>query len=136
MQGRNLDYPQPMQGYMAKQYLAQVQEDARALETQLRDNDQIPAWTLAKLATGSDRIGMAARYLLHKLRRPPEYSGFAGYGAEESKSPSRTQTVVVALAGIAALYAVHRMLGGFSGPPARRKGTTFSTAPRKYHLPR
>ena len=61
MNGRNLDYPQPMQGYMAKQILAQVQADAHALEAQLRDNDRIPAWTLTKLATGGDRIDRNAQ---------------------------------------------------------------------------
>lgn len=130
MQGRNFDYPQPLQGYMAKQYLAQVRADAAQLEAQLRDNDRIPAWTLAKLATGSDRIGMAARYLLHKIQRPPSY------GAAESEAPSRTRTVLTVLAGLAALYALHRTLGGFSGPPAKRRVTQFSTAPHKYHLPR
>ena len=39
-------------------------------------------------------------------------------------------------AGLAAVYALHRTLGGFSGPPAKRRATTFSTAPRKYRLPR
>jgi len=115
---------------MAKQYLAQVQEDARALEAQLRDNDRIPAWTLAKLATGSDRIGMAARYLVHKIQNPP------AYGAAEDKGSGRTKTVLTVLAGFAVLYGLHRALGGFSAPPAKRRATTFSTAPRKYRLPR
>lgn len=118
MQGRNLDYPQPMQGYMAKQYLAQVQEDARALETQLRDNDQIPAWTLAKLATGSDRIGMAARYLLHKLRRPPEY-GDAVAAAAVTKGEEgipvalRTPLAIVGVGAI--LYGMFYFTMGTSG---------------------
>lgn len=129
MQGRNFDYPQPLQGYMAKQYLAQVRADAAQLEAQLRDNDRIPAWTLAKLATGSDRIGMAARYLVHKIQNPPSY------GATESEAPNRTRTVLTVLAGFAVLYGLHRALGGFSAPPAKRRATTFSTAPRKYHLP-
>lgn len=109
MQGRDLDYPQPMQGYMAKQYLAQVQQDARALETQLRDNDRIPAWTLAKLATGSDRIGMAARYLLHKLRNPPSYGdavASAAVAKERSGIPAAYR-VPLAIAGVGvALYAL------------------------------
>jgi regulator of protease activity HflC (stomatin/prohibitin superfamily) len=121
MNGRNLDYPQPMQGYMAKQYLAQVQEDARALEAQLRDNDRIPAWTLAKLATGSDRIGMAARYLLHKLRNPPSYGDAAATAAVVASGEQDKRAAVARVAGlvVAALVATH-LWGALAGPRRAR----------------
>jgi len=122
MQGRNLDYPQPMQGYMAKQYLAQVQEDARALESQLRDNDQIPAWTLAKLATGSDRIGMAARYLLHKLRSPPSYGDAAATAAVAASGEQDKRAKMVRVFGwtAAALVGMH-FLGALAGSRRARR---------------
>lgn len=122
MQGRNLDYPQPMQGYMAKQYLAQVQEDARALESQLRDNDQIPAWTLAKLATGSDRIGMAARYLLHKLRRSPSYGDAAATAAVVAAGEQDKRTAIVRVFGwtAAALVGMH-LFGSLTGSRRARR---------------
>jgi hypothetical protein len=110
-----------MQGYMAKQYLAQVQEDARALESQLRDNDRIPAWTLAKLATGSDRIGMAARYLLHKIQNPPSYGDAAAAAAVVAADEQKKRAGMWRALGFvaAALVGVH-LLGAVPGIRARR----------------
>ena len=65
----------------------------------------------------------------------PDYA----YGVEPAPDAglTRTQKVLVTFALFGAIYAMHRGLGGFDAPPAAvRKPTTFSTAPRKYHLPR
>lgn len=85
---RNLDYPMPMQGWIAKQMLAQVQTDAAQLAAALRNDDRLPAWTLTKLATGTDRIGAAARYLLYKTQNTPSY-GADMPAAEDRFSPWR-----------------------------------------------
>jgi regulator of protease activity HflC (stomatin/prohibitin superfamily) len=122
MNGRNLDYPQPMQGYMAKQILAQVQADAHALEAQLRDNDRIPAWTLTKLATGGDRIGMAARYLLHKMQSPPAYGDAAAAAATvASVQEADKRASALRAAGLiaAALVATH-LFGAVASPRRAR----------------
>jgi hypothetical protein len=122
---RNYDYPTPNQGWVAKQMLAQVQADAAALERALRDDDRLPAWTLTKLATGTDRIGAAARYLLHKIEHPPSYGG---YGAD---MPTARSIPWFPLVGVAlAIYALHAASGGFSAPPERRRAT-YTVAPRK-----
>jgi regulator of protease activity HflC (stomatin/prohibitin superfamily) len=122
MNDRNLDYPQPMQGYMAKQILAQVQADAHALEAQLRDNDRIPAWTLTKLATGGDRIGMAARYLLHKMQSPPAYGDAAAAAATVAsvqEADKRASALRVAGLIAAALVATH-LFGAVVSPRRAR----------------
>lgn len=70
----------------------------------------------------------------------PRFVTTPTYGVEPAPSggPSRTQKVLVVLAGFAAVYGLHRLLGGFDAPPAsgKRTGTTFSTTPRQYRLPR
>ena len=122
---RNYDYPAPNQGWIAKQMLAQVQADAAALERALRDDDRLPAWTLTKLATGTDRIGAAARYLLHKIGHPPSY----GYGAADSgevvaklahnvTQPPFLITLALAALGIGWM---HNVLGGFEPEAAPRR---------------
>lgn len=116
---RNFDYPMPMQGWAAKQMLWQVQQDAAALHAALRNDDRLPAWTLQKLAQGSDRIGVAARYLLYKINE-----NTPSYGADDAqdapKGPRFTTGTWIAL-GLAAAGVVwmHNELGGFSGRPRR-----------------
>ena len=131
MQGRNLDYPVPLHGYMAKYYLAQVQEDARQLEAQLRDTDQIPAWTLTKLATGSDRINAAARYLLHKLRNPPAYGDAVASAAtlQEAARPDIRAFIPQIVVAAAALYVVGMAVA--DEPPPRR-----ASKPRSFRVVR
>ena len=116
---RNFDYPFPNQGWAAKQMLWQVQQDASALYAALRNDDRLPAWTLQKLAQGSDRIGVAARYLLYKIN-----ANTPSYGAEEiapQKGPRfSTAFWVTSALAVAGIVWMHNELGGFSGPPPRR----------------
>lgn len=116
---RNFDYPMPMQGWAAKQMLWQVQQDAAALHDALRNDDRLPAWTLQKLAQGSDRIGVAARYLLYKIN-----ANTPSYGADDAAKPepkNRTALWVTIALGAAGIVWMHNELGGFSGRPVRRR---------------
>lgn len=66
---RNFDYPRPVEGRMAKGYLWQAEQDARALREQLRDDDDLPGWTLVKMGTAADRLHTVHRYLGYKISR-------------------------------------------------------------------
>ena len=78
--------------------------------------------------TGTDRIGAAARYLLHKIEHPPSYGGYGGYGAD---MPTARSIPWFPLVGVAlAIYALHAASGGFSAPPERRRAP-YTVAPRK-----
>lgn len=115
---RNFDYPQPNQGWAAKQMLAQVQRDAAALDAVIRNDDRIPAWTIEKLATGTDRIGLAARYLLYKAQNAPAY----GVPFSEETAGDRWRRMWPVMLGFAAfVYALHTAAGGWSAAPAHRR---------------
>jgi hypothetical protein len=113
---RNFDYPFPNQGWAAKQMLWQVQQDASQLYAALRNDDRLPAWTLQKLAQGSDRIGVAARYLLYKIGQNQP-----SYGADTDAAQEKPRTALWITIGLGALmiYGIHTTMGGFSGPPRR-----------------
>jgi hypothetical protein len=66
---RNFDYPQPLEGRMAKSYLWSIERDARELREKLEDDDDLPGWVIGKLATAEDRVQTVARYLGHKIAR-------------------------------------------------------------------
>jgi len=118
---RNFDYLQPNQGWAAKQMLAQVQRDAAALDAALRNDDRIPAWTLEKLATGTDRIGAAARYLLYKAQNMPSYAGNYGSYADETAGERFRRLWPAFLIFGLAVYGIHTASGGWSAPPQRRR---------------
>jgi hypothetical protein len=118
---RNFDYQQPNQGWAAKQMLAQVQRDAAALDAAIRNDDRIPAWTIEKLATGTDRIGAAARYLLYKAQNTPSYAGV--YSTETAGERFRRMVPVV-LGGAVFMVWLHYAAGGWHPPvPPRRRRT-------------
>jgi hypothetical protein len=75
--GRNLDYPVPLQGGMAKNYLGQMEQDARRLRRALRDEDALPGWVSAYIFTSADRLQTASRYMDQRIEafQPSEYSG-------------------------------------------------------------
>ena len=75
---RNFDYPVPLNGGMTKNYLAQVEEDARRLRLSLRDDDTLPAWVNAYVFTSADRLQTASRYMDRRIAafQPSEYSGW------------------------------------------------------------
>jgi|APSaa5957512535_1039671.scaffolds.fasta_scaffold478239_1 hypothetical protein len=66
--GRDFDYPVPVEGAMAKNYLAQLEQDARSLRLLLRDQDNLPGWVNFYIATSSDRLQQASRYMQNKIR--------------------------------------------------------------------
>lgn len=76
--GRNYDYPVPYQGRMAKQQLAQIAASASALDAALQDNDRLPAWVQYKIATGEDRVRVAADYMLARIKDAPQGTPFGG----------------------------------------------------------
>jgi hypothetical protein len=118
---RNFDYPHPNQGWAAKQMLAQVQQDAAALDAAIRNDDRIPAWTIEKLATGTDRIGAAARYLLYKARHAPTYAGhYGGYNDETMGERVRRMAPSLLIFGLF-VYGLHTAAGGWSPPSPVRK---------------
>ncbi len=67
--GRNFDYPQPLEGRLAKSYLWAIEKDARELRVALLDDDQLPGWVTAKIVTAQDRISGVSRYMDHKIHR-------------------------------------------------------------------
>ena len=79
-----------------------------------------------------------ATYAGSRFVTAPDYA--YGVEPEQTKNPegsSKTTTLLVGLALFAALYTMHRGLGGFSGPSeAQRRPASTSVAPRKYRLPR
>ena len=68
----NYDYPIPFEGKMAKAYLWQIEQDARALRKQLGDNDNLPGWVNAYVFTSADRVQAASRYMQYQAVRNPE----------------------------------------------------------------
>jgi hypothetical protein len=122
---RNFDYPNPNQGWAAKQMLAQVQRDAMALDAAIRNDDRIPAWTIEKLATGTDRIGVAARYLLYKTGHAPTYAGhyaghYGGYNDETMGERVRRMAPSLLIFGLF-VYGLHTAAGGWSPAPVRKR---------------
>jgi hypothetical protein len=75
---------------MAKSYLWAIEQDARRLRQQLKDDDNLPGWVQAKIVTAQDRIAVVDRYMGHKIAR-----------AEARTNPSREQNVRVALGIVA-----------------------------------
>jgi len=83
--GRNFDYPEPHQGRMVRQQLTQVAAAANALNAVLRDTDRLPAWVQYKIATGEDRIRVAAEYMVDRIKAEPQG---VSYGAAEPAAVS------------------------------------------------
>jgi hypothetical protein len=67
LNGRNFDYPMPLEGRMAKSYLWAIEKDARELRKKLQDDDGLPGWVQAKIVTAQDRIQIVNRYMGHKI---------------------------------------------------------------------
>ena len=67
--GRNFDYPRPQEGRMAKSYLYAIEKDANFLRSKLHDDDNLPAWVNAKIATAADRVQQSRRYMQYKVHR-------------------------------------------------------------------
>lgn len=65
--GRNFDYPIPLEGGMAKNYLRQMEEDARRLRLSLDDQDELPGWVNAYIFTSADRLQQASRYMQGRI---------------------------------------------------------------------
>ena len=73
--GRHFDYgptkSDSFEGRMAKQYLRNIIERASTLEQALQDNDDLPGWVNAKIATADDRLNAAVNYMMYEIRRYP-----------------------------------------------------------------
>ena len=71
--GRHFDYgptkSNSHQGRMAKSYLRHIIQCATALEASLQDNDDLPQWVHAKIATADDRLNAATQYMLYEIQR-------------------------------------------------------------------
>jgi hypothetical protein len=71
--GRHFDYgptkSDSFEGRMAKQYLRNIVRNASTLETALQDNDDLPGWVNAKIATSDDRLNAATQYMMYEIER-------------------------------------------------------------------
>jgi len=76
----NYDYPIPLEGAMAKNYLRQMEQDARRLRKQLGDHDDLPGWVNAYIYTSADRLQTASRYMNGKIAefQPAKRNPMAG----------------------------------------------------------
>lgn len=83
--GRHFDYgptkSDSFEGRMAKQYLRHIIQCASALEAALDDNDDLPGWVNAKIATADDRLTMATQYMMYEISRHKK-DGADKYNAE------------------------------------------------------
>jgi hypothetical protein len=83
--GRHFDYgptkSDSFEGRMAKQYLRHIIQCATALEAALQDNDDLPGWVNAKIATADDRLNMVTQYMMYEIRRHAK-DGDQKYSAE------------------------------------------------------
>ena len=132
---RNFDYPVPLNGGMTKNYLAQVEEDARRLRLSLRDDDTLPAWVNAYVFTSADRMQTASRYMDQRVRdyggtallsmptsaqlgfRPSEYS----YGVVSTPSVGKSQNGWPASPSASAIDIVTVPLAFKRSPNAKQK---------------
>jgi len=64
----NLDYPNAHEGAMLRRLLQQMVDDACALQAALQSGDDVPAWTIKKIATAQDRLQTASNYLTQKIK--------------------------------------------------------------------
>ena len=73
--GRHFDYGPATaqerlgQGRMVKQSLSRIIKAATALESALKDTDDLPQLVHYKVATAEDRLVMAAHYMLYEINR-------------------------------------------------------------------
>lgn len=70
---RNFDYAKAHEGSMMINRLATIERVARALREQLEPTDNVPQWTLAKVATAQDRLTTAMQYLSSRIELQDEY---------------------------------------------------------------
>jgi hypothetical protein len=124
--GRNLDYPMPLEGRMARQQLARIAMDATKLHNALRDDDDLPAWVLLKINTAEDRLHMAADYLRYKVAPGLDaYNGFGSahraYGASEQEERKKLDTTLKLLGVVAAGYALTVVYGKATDKLAARR---------------
>lgn len=70
---RYLDYPNAGEGKMMMNRLATIERVARALRQELHPQDNLPQWTLDKVATAQDRLTTAMQYLSSRIELQDEY---------------------------------------------------------------
>ena len=84
----NLDYGPPgssTEGRMMKSQLDSISREAQRLSSMLEDGDDLPQWTLNKIATALDRLTSAENYLISKIER-----------ATVRRNPSPIPNIVIA----------------------------------------
>lgn len=91
--GRHFDYgptkSDSFEGRMAKQYLRHIIQCATALESALEDNDDLPGWVNAKIATADDRLTMVTQYMMYEIRRHKQAAASATPPAAAAASESK-----------------------------------------------
>jgi hypothetical protein len=70
---RYLDYPKSGEGKMMMNRLATIERVARALRAELQPQDNLPQWTLDKVATAQDRLTTAMQYLSSRIELQDEF---------------------------------------------------------------
>ena len=79
----NLDYPQPREGAMLRRQLASMVEDAASLRAALHPDDNVPGWTIKKVATAEDRLHSASAYLRQKIADQTGVRRIVNYGSDQ-----------------------------------------------------
>lgn len=102
-EGRNLDYPMPMQGRLARQKLARMALDAGKMFEALKDDDRLPPWVPYLVTVAEDRLHAASDYIRYKVAPKPD--SFYG-AADEGGSNTWKWVLGGALAGTVAVPVV------------------------------
>ncbi len=76
---RNLDYKGSKEGQMMKNRLRTIQRVAAALDAEIQPTDNLPQWTLAKVATAQDRLTSAMQYLSSRIELQEQYGSVEAY---------------------------------------------------------
>ena len=80
----NLDYPTPREGAMLRRQLASMVEDAARLRSALHPDDNVPGWTIKKVATAEDRLHSASTYLRQKIADQSGVRRLVNYGSDQT----------------------------------------------------
>ena len=112
--GRDFDYPVPVEGKMAQNYLWQMEQDAKTLHDKLRPNDTLPGWVNYYIATSADRLQQASRYMQHEMVMQEARSNPDNLESTWEDSGARKVVLVVILGGL--LYGMYK-LAEKSGAP-------------------
>lgn len=76
---RNLDYPNSHEGKMMMNRLATIERVARYLRSEIQPTDDLPQWTLAKVAVAENNLTRAMQYLVSRIQLQNEMAGISDF---------------------------------------------------------